>query len=66
MLCPFELFPVLLGLGVEGSSGTMKVNISSSQVCVEMEVLVLGSLERYNSLEVPHTQPAETPTSQGH
>lgn len=65
-LCPFELFPVLLGLGVEGSSGKMKVNISSSQVCVETEIFVLSSLEGYNSLEVPHTQPAETLTSQGH
>lgn len=66
MLCPFELFPVLLVLGVGGSSGTMKVNISSSQVCVEAEMFVLGSLERYNSLEVAHTQPSETPTSHGH
>lgn len=48
MLCPFELFPVLLVLGVEGSSGTMKVSISSSQVHVEAEMFVLGSLERYN------------------
>lgn len=43
-LCPFELFPVLLGLGVEGSSGTMKVHITSSQICVEIEVFFLGSL----------------------
>lgn len=45
-LCPFELFPVFLVLEVEGSNGTMKVSIFSSQVCVETEMFVVGSLEK--------------------
>jgi len=44
MLSPLELLTVLLGLGVEGGSGTTKVSISPLEILVEAKKFVLGSV----------------------